>query len=337
MERSLLTTTATAPSSATTTSPSSTTKTAPSSNSRNIKSLQELSAAEAIRLLHEDKNAVKTFNDLDDDRRQVLFGHIWQEHLRLVDVEREYKASQQRTPAADGYICFNNSLGLTMSTKTADDDRKGADSAENPQANGDENEDEDEVDDEDDDEDGGQVYTKTYALSHYFRSKWRYRTLEGVRDYESSYLDEREVWDTCRLNRTADPKKPIEFCCFWDKGHFHLRDNAGFKLPNFISSQLFLYRIVAVFGMPPPRIDPEGMRCWNLQLTFCEDRHSTFLLGDFLGGANVSFCGTPEVGHDALELLNFLVSNDVPHKYRPFLAGTIATEDVHQEAYLEID
>lgn len=87
-----------------------------------------------------------------------------------------------------------------------------------------------------------------------------------------------------------------------------------------ISSQLLLYRLTVVFGMPPPRESDGYKCCWEVELRH-SDGGSVLRLGDYKGAANASFYGAKEASDDALQLLNFLTQLECPHTYDNTVAG----------------
>ena len=93
-----------------------------------------------------------------------------------------------------------------------------------------------------------------------------------------------------------------------------------------ISSQLLLYRIVVMFGMIPPQQEGYEGRyksCWECMLRH-KDGTSRFTAFDYKGGATLKFKGSAEGSADAMELLNFLCGDAIPHSYDGILAGTMA-------------
>ena len=91
-----------------------------------------------------------------------------------------------------------------------------------------------------------------------------------------------------------------------------------------ISSQLLLYRVTVVFGMLPQSDEVDNYKtCWAAKLHH-NDGCSTLDLYERKGSAEVAFWGTTGAETEALELLNFLCGNDIPHTYEGILAGSEA-------------
>ena len=98
-----------------------------------------------------------------------------------------------------------------------------------------------------------------------------------------------------------------------------------------ISSQLLLYRLLAVFGMPPSIEDEvDGYKSiWSYMLHWMpgqnnNGRKSYFLFSDNKGYFTFHFYGSGEASRSALDLLEWLVSDNVPHPYDGVLAGNQA-------------
>ena len=103
-----------------------------------------------------------------------------------------------------------------------------------------------------------------------------------------------------------------------------------------ISSQLLLYRLIAVFGMPSAsdKEQIDGYKViWSYTLHCRPDQDkrnmkkgekSTILFGDYKGSFMIHFSGSEEASKSALKLFEWLVSDNVPHTYDGVLAGNIA-------------
>jgi hypothetical protein len=98
-----------------------------------------------------------------------------------------------------------------------------------------------------------------------------------------------------------------------------------------ISSSLLLYRLMCVFGKAPivPPTEDIYKSLWAFPLSHrSSGEYFTFL--DYKGGATVnSFYSQKEdlpelVAKDLLELLEFLISDQIAHPYDNVLAGTVA-------------
>ncbi|KAK7424061.1 hypothetical protein QQX98_000671 [Neonectria punicea] len=101
---------------------------------------------------------------------------------------------------------------------------------------------------------------------------------------------------------------------------------------NKISSQLLLYRLIAMFGTPP-KLPEEGSNTaryktiWEYPLHWTADQgrnKSTLWFRDWKGAASVHFSGSEEASEAALKMLEWLVSDNVVHPYDGVLAGNQA-------------
>lgn len=85
-----------------------------------------------------------------------------------------------------------------------------------------------------------------------------------------------------------------------------------------ISSQLMLYRLCTLFGMPPQRtIDPttQDAACWFASLGYYRGAEPSWLqFSEFNGGAKCYFTSNSiEASDAAIELVNLLVRCDLSH------------------------
>ena len=79
------------------------------------KSLQNLAAAKTIEVLHQDENAVQTWNSFHSATQQVLFSHIWKEFSRLRDLEHSCKAYQERRDFFGSQFRYHNTKDKAIS------------------------------------------------------------------------------------------------------------------------------------------------------------------------------------------------------------------------------
>ncbi|KAH6984434.1 hypothetical protein BKA56DRAFT_670949 [Ilyonectria sp. MPI-CAGE-AT-0026] len=102
-----------------------------------------------------------------------------------------------------------------------------------------------------------------------------------------------------------------------------------------ISSQLLLYRLMAVFDMPvasdQDKVDDDGV--WAYTLHWMMDRHdeksdtdkiSELIFRDSKGTFDIYFSGSEKASKSALEMLDWLLSDNVPHLYDGLLVGNQA-------------
>jgi hypothetical protein len=79
-----------------------------------------------------------------------------------------------------------------------------------------------------------------------------------------------------------------------------------------ISSQHFLYRMNATFGMPPPEENYNETCRWSGYLQH-EHGISTLFLEDFWGSTEIESLGYPKANEDAQKLCNYLVGPNYKH------------------------
>ena len=100
-----------------------------------------------------------------------------------------------------------------------------------------------------------------------------------------------------------------------------------------ISSPLLLYRLMAVFGMPPASEQQEmdnSKQAWQYSLYWTTDRadgkldRGRLTFCDYKGGPGVKFRGPEEASKSALKLFEWLVGDNVSHTYDNTLAGCAA-------------
>ena len=269
----------------------------PSSNTTlpTARTLQEVSAEKALEQLRKDKQAATTFASLDPDKQQVLFAHLWRDYIRLNEIGRKYDTYLKWCPAADGDL-----YTLDARKRLLDDGANSEDPEKEASA--------------EDTRDG-------------FCAVWRYR--DPADEYPSGRNSDNISWNSTNLFMPPSSERQFEWCECVQKRRCgscgcENRMKAGLDVSEIISSQLLLYRLTAVFGMPPPNPDVGYKTCWTVELVYRGDTNNVFLLEDYKGGVNIRFHGSPEAGISALDLLNWLISNKVPHEYDGVLAGTVA-------------
>ena len=102
------------------------------------------------------------------------------------------------------------------------------------------------------------------------------------------------------------------------------------RFSELISAQLLLYRMVSVSALFSTKegIGKESVdgykSCWGVTLVRVGDERSEILFEDYKGTAHVRFEGSVEGSGEALELVNFMISNNVPLAYDGTIAGTVA-------------
>ena len=95
-------------------------------------------------------------------------------------------------------------------------------------------------------------------------------------------------------------------------------------LNTLISSQLFLLRILATFEDLQLQQTDNYKSVWEIHLFWQGDECGELELYDYKGAPGCKFRGDDGPSHSALKLLEWLVSENVPHPYDGILAGTAA-------------
>jgi hypothetical protein len=98
-------------------------------------------------------------------------------------------------------------------------------------------------------------------------------------------------------------------------------------LHEMITSPLLHYRILATFGTPKEtseRLD-DYKSIWEVELYWTgDDGLSVLRIYDNKGGAAVQFYACQRASTSARQLIEWLISDNVPHPYDGVLAGTVA-------------
>jgi hypothetical protein len=269
----------------------------PSSSDANpptgARTLQELSAEKTLEQLRKDKQAVTTFDSLDPGVQQVLFARLWQDYIRLYEVEHKYKTYQKWCPLADADLYTARARTRLINF--------------NPES-------EDYVEEE----------PTAERVCDEFRAKWRYRDPAGF--IPPTPNDDNVSWGMSHVFMPSSSERHFELCqCGRNRGcSCGNQKGGGLLVPEAISSQLLLYRLHAVFGMPPPHPDVGYKTCWTVELGYRQEVSTVFLLEDYKGGVNLRFYGSKDASSSAMDLLNWLISDRVPHEYDGLIAGTVA-------------
>ena len=107
---------------------------------------------------------------------------------------------------------------------------------------------------------------------------------------------------------------------------FHDIDDLSFKkkIALLISSSLLLYRLIAIFGVPPQHKTDAHKSIWVIPLYWKDDTKCKVEFRDHKGYCTVGFEGCQESADSATRLVDWLLSNTVPHPYNYTLAGKSA-------------
>ena len=157
------------------------------------------------------------------------------------------------------------------------------------------------------------------------RKEWKLLEVAGKPGKHARYKLPEERWTYRELLRQSpdSPLQPYDPCRQW------VEPKKRAYLQELISAQLILYRLVSVFDLFPTAagMGRESVKsnksCWGLTLVRRGDERSQIRFQDHRGAAGVQFEGTKESGVLALELVNFIISNNVPLA-EGTLAGTVS-------------
>jgi hypothetical protein len=249
--------------------------------SQQVRSLQELSAARLQDVILNSDTADDDFASLEPRIQMLLFNSLRTEHARLRGVSEDFERLSRRIPRVD------LQLYSTMSTNVS-----------------------------------GELASDIDRDLH--RSTWHY--LKSLEDYDGDRHPRRHKdfrqWDFQEYKNYqlhaelpgTEFKIPLQgrWSPTWSKLPLGLSSNR-------ISSQLLLYRINAIFGMPPPAGKEEFnyWSPWGLKLLHM-DGVSVITCTDHMGAASIDFSGIKKASDDALDLLNYLVG---PH-FKCMLSGS---------------
>ena len=149
-----------------------------------------------------------------------------------------------------------------------------------------------------------------YAERVEVRRAWTYKnpdieTLDDI-SWGSSDLIADSPKSELRLRKEGDYDKPNK----QEKDHFAQR----------ISSQLLLYRVACIFGVPASYIIIDDTKPWRADL-FYQDGCGEISLYDSEGHAVVEYDGSYAAVDEALKLINFLCGMRIPYGHGGAVAG----------------
>ena len=251
------------------------------------KSLQELSTVKAVTELIRHPDCEETFFALDDFLQQLIFKQFCAEFKRLQTVEEEFKTLEEHCPAADRQLWSQRWKPIWNPVWEGDDD--------------------DDLEDWSVDEE----LTNGHCISDKMRKEWTLLEVTGEPGKHARYKHPEEKW-THRDFVRQSPDSPLQT---------HCRRSQRVKMAyfdEFISAQLLLYRLVSLFDLFP--LTAAGSResgksitlCGGLTLVRQGDERCWIRFLDHVGEPRVQFEGTKESGALALELVNFIISSNVP-------------------------
>ena len=261
-----------------------------------MKSLQEISATKTLKVLRNDENAIDTLFGFTDEQRQVLLPYLRQEYLRLLAIEKDHEAAQQRIPAADRHICFRDKAEDDV-VKEPDGERARNDGNDEEQMHGGYESDDDELDTDDEtaseDDDVEQFVSGPLVAcrrQHDFQTKWRFGSVEHLPKFLGFDPSKWRKQSHHILVITPGQAKPVKTC--FDVGNIDGEWSYynSTELSSLISSQLLYYRLTAAFGMPPPMPQQTSRNraesCWRVDMTPWHRASQLTFLDHVEGGAS---------------------------------------------------
>lgn len=272
-----------------------------------VAGLADLAAKKLIESLAESQQPMAEFDALEDRQKALVFSTLLNDRRRLQMVEEAHKELLHNIPSADAAVWSGHD-------RLRDDAH---------------------VDDAD---------CTCEARKKKFQRLWKHRTVqpewnEDIVNHErrndtaemgwncawgALYL-EAEKFRVCKCQcdpNTLIGKRLMAMPCV-SLCDTHIQSHVA--LCQRISSQLLLYRLAVVFGLPPSDPQTDGYKLgWNVKLVWTGEGDSCMNFYDFKGGASGVFRGSKEASDAALELMSWLVSDQVPHSYDGVLAGRIA-------------
>ena len=252
---------------------------------------------------------------MEEQEQKLLISYVWKDYIRLKRLERSI-------PRADRAVYDPDGPELIIPDEEQVDNREGDDDQDG------------EVEDSDDQDDSydpirgicsrpvtirpnGRVDLNhdPYCLKSYFQQHWTY-----VQDPESMSIPTGRTtsWRSDYFYRESgssdleafDPSQMIQI-------EFHKR----IWLRTCITAHLLFSRVMAVFANPKfmPR-DPYK-QCWEITLRAKGDEHGYLTLRDFRACPEASYYGSEKYSIVALQLVDWLIGDNVPHPYDYVLCG----------------
>ena len=274
-----------------------------------VPSLKELSVRKATSSILQHHERFSEFSKLDGRSQKLLFEELCKDALKLEALEAEKHIFRRLCPRADqGLYTASSSTRIAFPEEDYDDDDE---SGEEPKLK----------------EKNDAIDENPYRKIEYFQKKWSYKSSDDEGDTENREgLLRDTAWKRWQASSVYyDPDDSIMKVMDMVRGfnfdeHYKFIDNSFYTR---ISSQLLLYRLSVMFGMPERRESDGYKVCWEITLHH-SSRKGTLDVYDYKGAASAAFTGSSEASDDALDLLGFITQDDVPHTYDGTLAGTVA-------------
>lgn len=251
-----------------------------------LPSLQSLCETKSLSQILDPNFTASDFTALEPHLQEILFDKLRKENARLLEIENQWTQLRERCPRTDLQIHLNPG-------RANYDDREG-------------------------------IYEKQQQIAR----KWDYEDDDIASRLAAGGTSDNLYWDATAIHWNSESSLYVydleaQEQQWRGSGRQDLRLRMANRFTNRMSSQLLLYRIACIFGMPPQKECDGYKACWRVHLRHCGGA-STLVLGERKGAINVHFEGSSEGNQDALELINLLVGTECLHTYDGIIAGTIA-------------
>ena len=252
-----------------------------------LPSLQLLCETKSLSQILDPNFTASDFTALEPRLQEILFDKLRKENARLLEIEKQWIQLRERCPRTD--------LEIHLHSGRANYDHQ------------------------------DDIYEKQQQIAR----KWNYEGDDDVatspaagRTSDNVYWDSWSIyWNSESGLYVYDPEAQKRE--WMDFSRQDLRLRMANRFTNRMSSQLLLYRIACIFGMPPQKECDGYKSCWGVCLRHCSGA-SNLVLDEHKGAISVHFQGSSEDSQDALGLINLLVGTECLHTYDGIIAGTIA-------------
>ena len=240
-------------------------------------SLEEISTRKTIETLTSSEDLDGDLAKIEPQLSKLMVKHLLAERKSMVSQLEGFKAVKDFMPALDWDIATSHER-LVDFGGDKDGSEDGVDKPER----------------------SGKPACDMYGLRKAIASEWSYTEfrdegLKPVRWFSAGGLRAR--------SRDAD---------FEDVDLYDMARATGLLFSEKITSQLLLYRIIIMFGLPKEDMADGYKSHWGVCLQWSHD-DSRVQFYDYKGWASTQFHGTKEGSEAAMKLLHYLVSKELPH------------------------
>ena len=293
----------------------------------NPPTLQELATQKALSVILQPDFQDSDFDPLEPRLQRLLFSRVRSELLRL---QKSTSFRDESTQRADAYLHTPLAKKKILAPSKNVYIERGYDPFEDMKASG-----EFEGQTEADWYEQSENPQNGFRLRDYYGMMWNYLDDDELSEYDIDETLETDPinWDSFYDVELSDSKlilsdpETMSFIRGTDLRE-SVRMRGKIELASCVSSQLLLYRLVTVLGIPPLRKTGYIEYCWEVFLLHHSGK-GRFHLYDEHGAAKCGFLGNEEASKDALALLNYLCGTNIPHPDATLgvLAGVTATGD----------